>query len=220
MSSKSYIPAGDAKFLEWAKTFSAYAKIHAIRWKVAPPDDDYTDLIGDFEHNLGKATEPNRGKIDTLKKNESRKALEKASRVFVQGFLAKNPYVNNADREAMGLTIYYDVIPTPVGKPTGVPTLATTYDKNGRIKLQIRVVDDATDKRANYGIKIYYGIFPQEAQPASVNDLSENRFTRQKSLLFSFPATDKGKKLFICARCENSKGDAGDWGEIIAATIT
>jgi hypothetical protein len=46
-----------------------------------------------YEEALERAQASNRGSIDVHNKNTARKVLEKEARNFVQGFLARNPYV-------------------------------------------------------------------------------------------------------------------------------
>jgi hypothetical protein len=83
-----------------------YETKNALRFQVPAPSGEVTDNLERFETCLKKASEPNRGKVDVLKKNEARAALVKDIRTYVQGFLAKNPNVTNADREEMGIPIY------------------------------------------------------------------------------------------------------------------
>ena len=125
MAKKSYIPSSDEQFLEWAKNLVVCATDNATKWKVGAPEASVNDLIDDFENKLAAAKNPNRGKVDVMKKQEARKVLEKECRMYVQGFLARNPYVTNPDREMMGLNIY-DVTPTVVPPPS-VPVQGDLY---------------------------------------------------------------------------------------------
>jgi hypothetical protein len=147
------------------------------------------------------------------------KDLTKAMRDVKKRYFHAPPLAD-ADFVSLGLRPK-DTTPTNVGRPTGVPALSVTYDKTGRINVHIKVVEGATtDARTNYGFQIYYGAFAAGSEmPASGEDLRQRRFSRQKSLNFSFQPADKGKTAFFAARCENSKGDAGDWGAMVQAVI-
>jgi len=215
-----YIPKNDNKFLEWARNMFEYARANCNDWKVGEPSDDMVNLVDDFDTALKKATAPNRGKVDILAKNELRKTLEKTCRSYVQGFLAKNPFVTNVDRENMRLTIY-DVIPTTVSNPTGQAEAEISFP--GRTQLQLRlkhIAGTPTDAKADYGYRIYHSVFPADAPPpASGKDLRESRFTRQKKALFTFQPEESGKTAYFAIRYENNKGVAGPWGPLFSAII-
>ena len=138
----------------------------------------------------------------------------------MQGFLAKNPNVNNTDRKEMGLPIY-DVIPTSVGDPVGLVTATIKYPNEGALELNIKHVEGSPfDKRANYGVKIRSVVAPiDQPSPNEINMLAESRFTRRKKELFTFENQDRQKKAYFCFRYENSKGKAGQWSSIISAVI-
>ena len=227
MAKKSYIPEGDEQFLAWAINLSNYALTNATKWKVNPPDDAFNDMIGDYEAKLAKAKDPNRGKVDVLKKNEAKNVLEKACRVYVQGFLAKNPFVTNPDRETMGLTIY-DVTPSTVPPPTIPVEGDLSFPAAGLVEVtNIRATGALVDKKSGYGVRIYYGVMgaPDETgkfriaqAPKTGDDLPGSVFTRQKKYRFDFTG-DSGRQIFFCLRYENSKGQAGPWGKILQAYI-
>ena len=227
MAKKSYIPASDDKLLEWAKKLQVHATANAAIWKISPPDASLVDLIGVFEVKLRKAKDPNRGKVDVMEKTEARKSLEKACRTYVQGFLARNPYVTNPDRETMGLTIY-DVIPSTVPPPSVPVEGDLFFPAAGLVEVKnIRATGILVDKKSGYGVRIYYGIMgtPDEADrfrlnrpPKTGDDLPHSVFTRQKKYRFDFTG-ESGRQIFICLRFENSKGQAGPWGKIIQAFV-
>ena len=227
--SKSYIPGSDEQFLVWAKNLMDYASKNAVKWKVSPPAAFIAvdDLIEDFENKLAKAKDPNHGKVDVLEKNEARKRLEKECRTYVQGFLARNPFVTNPDRETMGITIP-DVIPTVVPPPS-VPVEGDLYfPAAGLVEVKnIRATGVQVDRKAEYGVRIYYGIMgaPDDADKFRINttpktgdDLPHSVFTRRNRYRFDFTG-ESGRQIFFCLRFENSKGQAGPWGKILHSFI-
>jgi hypothetical protein len=220
MYSKDYIPKPDRGLLDWLKFLIAYAMLHCARWKVEKPSDDFVALLNDFEAAVLKTMEPNHGKVDVVKKNDLKKAVVKEARTYVQGFLAKNPHVTNADREEMKLPIY-DVIHTPVGNPVGLVTATFKYPNECALELNIlHVKGSPYDEKANYGVRIESGVFAVDAPPVTeVNQLHESRFIRRKKELFTFDKKDARKIAYFCLRYENSKGQAGQWGPIVSAII-
>jgi len=220
MSRSDYVPKNDDQLLDWVEKLVAYAAEHHSKWNVGAPDDDFIAQKGKFADALRKTKSKNRGAIDVQEKNDAKKALVKSCRVYVQGFLAKNPNVNNTDKKEMGLPIY-DTTPTPVGDPIGLVSATIKYPNDGALELNIKHVEGSPfDKRANYGVKIRCAVLPiDEPSPNSVTMLTESRFTRRKKELFTFEKQDRKKMAYFCLRYENSKGRAGQWSAIISAVI-
>jgi hypothetical protein len=219
MSRKYYIPFNDAKFLEWVRALIAYVIANAERFGMLPPDAMISELTEQFALCVQKCADPNHGRIDTINKNDVRRKLEKAARELVQGHLAKNPKVNNADREAMGLTVY-DKTPTTVAVPSGQAIAAITYP--GRTQLLLTVEHDnstPTDHKAEHGCRIYYRLCEYGETPPSVKQLNESRFARHKKVKFSFEPEDSGKTAYFAIRYENGKGEMGPWGQVFSAIV-
>ena len=176
--------------------------------------------LNDLKVKVAACKEPTRSKVDTLAKNQVRKTVEKDFRNYLQGLVARNIRVTDEDRKMMEIPIY-DVIPTPVGKPVGLAGATVRYVNEGALELNIKHVEGSPyDSRANYGVKIRYAVFPLDASPANdVSQLTESRFTRRKKELFTFHRNDARKIAWFCLRYENSKGETGQWGQMISAVI-
>ena len=220
MSSNNYIPRNDMAFYEWAMTVYAYSIDNSKRWLVASVDPLIKRRLDDFKQLVDKCNQPTKSKVDTLEKNEARKSLEKDMRNYVQGMVAHNVNVTNKDREMMSLPIY-DTTPTKVGEPQGLATADIAYLGGQVLELIIRHVDGTPfDKKANYGCKIYFGIYADsDPKPQTGEDLTKHRFTRRKKEIFEFSPSDVKKTACFCIRYENSKGVQGPWGAIVSAVI-
>ena len=114
-----------------------------------------------------------------------------------------------------------DVIPTPVGAPQGQATADVSYLGGQILQLHVKhVAGTPNDPKANYGVKIYYDAFADsDKKPASGDELTKHKFTRQKKETFEFATADVKKTAYFCIRYENSKGKAGAWGPMISAVI-
>jgi hypothetical protein len=114
-----------------------------------------------------------------------------------------------------------DTTPTPVADPTGFATATVRYLQKGTLELHIRHLESTPmNAKANYGYRVYYGVYAAgETLPEMGKDLRESRFTRQKKMLFTFEPEDSGKTAYFCIRYENSKGKAGQWGQLFSAII-
>ena len=216
----NYVPRNDKTFLAWIRNIVAYADLNFTRWKVGKPSDEFVALINDFETKLLKMDDPNHGSVDTRKKNDTRQALEKEARAFVQGYIAKNPMVTNDDKESMGLPIY-DTTPTSVNVPLGQAVASVEYLGGQVLQVFISHVNGTPmDEKANYGCQIYYDVFAEsDPQPASGENLTRHTFTRRKKEVIRFTPSDVKKTAYFCIRYENSKGKPGPWGPMVSAII-
>jgi len=217
---KNYIPSADLEFLKWVKNLFVFASKNHERFDVGAPEKYFGDELAGFEAAMEKLKNPNHGKIDVSEKNEARKACETASRIYVQGFLARNPNVSKQDKEAMKLNIH-DTIPTPVGKPVARPDLGIKRKAEATLELHIKPAQKITDdKRAYYGSKIVYGLFEaKDPAPTSAEGLNKLLFTKRKKELMTFESQDSGKKVYFVLRYENSKGEAGPWSKVFSAFV-
>nr|AXS01292.1 hypothetical protein [uncultured bacterium] len=136
------------------------------------------------------------------------------------------PPLTDADVIALGLKPKDDV-PTPVGAPTMIADGDLAFSVKGMVSVvKIRPGGPNPDKRASYGVRIYYGLlgdkgkgaFKLAAPPQTGDDLPHSVFTKTKSHTFDFTA-ERGNQAFFCMRYENSKGQAGPWGEVMEAYI-
>jgi hypothetical protein len=121
-----------------------------------------------------------------------------------------------------------DNIKTPVTDPATQVEGDLHFPGTGLVEIKkFRAVGGRIDPRADYGIRLHYGILDPDnkanklrinEEPSSGDDLPHSVFTRRKSHLFDFTA-NRGKKIFICLRYENSKGKVGPWGQVVSAVI-
>jgi hypothetical protein len=170
---------------------------------------------------------PNHGKVDTLRKNRAKEELIKNMRTYIQAYLAKNPKITDAERKEMGITIQ-DKISSPIGAPTLQVTANMDFPGKGLVRIsKIKPLGDTSDKRSEYGVRIHFGVLDKDSdvrsfiinkEPKTGDDLPYSVFTRKKT--YSFDLTgNSGKMLYFCMRFENSKGEVGPWGNIIAGYI-
>ncbi|MDR2360048.1 MAG: hypothetical protein LBD85_02045, partial [Oscillospiraceae bacterium] len=121
--SKDFIPHQDAAFYKWAQTFIVYVGTYQQRFSIpSEPLSVVTNLYLAFETAFIAYQDANHGKIDVLKKNETRDALIKGLRPFIKSYLMFNPAVTDADKESMGLPLY-DNTRTPIPPPSTIPEL-------------------------------------------------------------------------------------------------
>ena len=229
--SKSYLPLGDLKLIEWTKNLILIAgdQDRLERWNIKSLPIALTKLLADFTLLVERCNLPGQTASLVKEKNMVKAELNKAIRSFLQGFVMRNDNVTEKDRVDLKLP-QRDTIPTNVPPPTTQVEGTLAFRGVGLVELrEIRPASNKPDSRAGYGVRIYYGIMGEPSgegalkfcinkPPTHGSDLPHSVFTRKKQYLFDFTA-ERGRKVFFCMRYENSKGEAGPWGQIISAHI-
>ena len=138
-----------------------------------------------------------------------------------------SPPLVNGDYVALGLKPK-DETPTHIAAPVLPAEAELLFPAKATVEVtNIKHVPGHDDPRAEYGVRIHYGILGEPTErdkfriahrPKTGEDLPHSVFTRRKSHRFNF-AEDSGCEVFFCLRFENSKGDAGPWGNVISAFI-
>jgi hypothetical protein len=221
---KDFIPSNDRSFLTWLKNLIGYIVAKGAAF-FGIPDADFNQLqaeTADFEQKLNVADTPDtRTKAAVQAKNDSRKVVEKAVRLFVKRFLNNNPVVTNADRDNMGLPIYKSTR-TPAPVPTDKPDF--TVEPLGGSRLNVHFhAHDSEKERVNakpagvHGIEIAWAILDEA--PKSYADLVHSAFDTHSPYTFQFDLADAGKRFYCCLRWENTRGQKGPWSEIQSAII-
>ena len=228
---KDYIPKGNEALRQWAWNLIEMAGRRPIadRLRIMEPPATLPSALNVFTTLIQVQLAPH--DLSPLHMQQTRDAkakLIKELRAFVQGFLARNPYMTPADRVLLGLPAP-DTIPTNVPPPGIPPTGVFAYPAQGLVEIaKITSVAEPADARAKYGVRIYYGVLgePSDSNPLRIGKrptngdaLPHSVFTRRKRYRFDFTG-EKGKEVFFCLRFENSKGQAGPWGEIMSTFIT
>ena len=227
MSNKDYVPVNDAHFIEWAENLMEIAAERYEAWSAASPITVVGTTLAEFKAAYAKTLEPNHGRNDTFIKNEKRREANKAMRSYVQGFLARNPNVTDADRDLIQITVR-DTTPTNVPPPTAQVDGELMFPGVALVMVQnIRSAGAKATDKSKHGVRIHYGIVgtPDETdrfrltnRPTTGADLPHSVFTRRKSHRFDFSG-NSGREVFICMRYENSKGETGPWGVMLSAFI-
>jgi hypothetical protein len=214
MPSSDYIPSADAAFLAWAQNLTAYVTQHFSAWNIPSPQTVLTPLLTAFETAFEVCQNPNRGKLDTQKKNEARKGLEKEIRVYNKAYLLYNPAVADDDRTAMGLPVYSGTR-HPVQPPTTSPQLLP--DTGTRRIIKVYYKDEGASRRGKpagvKGIEVKWAKLKEA--PKDIAELVNSGFDTNPPLELTFEEHERGEKVFMCGRWEiQREGEKGPWGDI------
>ncbi|MDR0644366.1 MAG: hypothetical protein LBG05_05545 [Treponema sp.] len=219
MSNSDYIPSSDRVFLTWVRNLIAYVIPRFAAWNIPSPQTVLSPLLTAFETAFEACQNPNRGKLDTQKKNGARKSLEKELRVYNKAYLLYNPLVSDEDRVAMGLPVYSSVR-HPIQAPTTCPQLLP--DTGTRRIIKVYYKDEESPHRGKpagvKGIEVKWAKLA--SAPRDISELTNSAFDTNPPLDLTFEEHERGEKVFMCGRWEiQREGEKGPWGDIEEAIV-
>ena len=214
-----YIPRKDGDFLAWAENLLTVSTAKKAAWEI--PDAELAALEtarAAYHAAYTDAKSPAHNAVQVQLKNSTRKTLEAALRYFVNVRLRYSHAVTDEDRRALALPVR-DTVRTPVPPPATHPDF--DIDTSELRQLSVRFWDAGSMHRGKpagvHGAEIRWDY--HEGHPASVDELEKSEFETRSPHTLRFDEGDRGKRVYICVRWENSKGEKGPWGEIVEAVI-
>jgi hypothetical protein len=220
MTAQDYIPRTDVKFLVWVRILFTEIGLNATAWNIDAADiASITPLIAAFDATMAKANEPNRGKADVKKKDDARDTLKTAVRQFYMEHLAHNSHISDDERERIGLPVYKTVrTPAPIAKDP--PDADIDASQPGRVIIHFfeRGSNHKKGKpEGQHGAEIAWVI--SDVPPTRWNELLHSNIDTNSPYTLVFENDQRGKKLYIALRWENTRGEKGPWSNILSAII-
>ncbi|MDR1419618.1 MAG: hypothetical protein LBI86_04535 [Treponema sp.] len=222
----------DAFFKNYCQVVNKYTTGQSPVWTHIPADA-ITELNGAYAawYNAWSKLKTPHTSADVLAKDEALAAGKGVLRDFNNEFILYSRFVTDAQRKEIGSPVH-DTTHTPVPAPKDQPEADITYPGRHLIELDhIRSVTGGTDDpRADWGVRIHYGILDPAnmgarhriaSPPATGEDLPHSVFTHKKKYRFDFDG-DSGKTVYFCLKYENEKGGEkgeGPFGPIMQAII-
>ncbi|MDR1074233.1 MAG: hypothetical protein LBL45_11275 [Treponema sp.] len=219
MKGHDFIPQADDAFLYWSRNFVNGVVANAAAWGVPQPEvTALQSLFADYETKLAAAKAGNRGKADVAEKNAAKESLMHKERMVVKLYIAWNPAVSDAQREAIGVTVH-DGVRTTIPAPKTRPEFNFKVADIMRIQIDFR--DQGSASRAiPYG---YNGaVFCYATADAPVADyklLVNSALLTHSPWTLNLPPEAQGKTLSGAMMWQNEKGDTGRWSEILSIII-
>ena len=215
-----YVPKVDERLLPFAKNLYAFALANFARWSVPSPQAVLDAEITAFEAALAAFQSPNHGKVDTLNKNESKAALIHALRTYVQGYLARNPAVTDADKEAMELPLR-DTTPTPHPAPDVRPDVEA--EPAGKGEHRVTAVNPHTLNKEKpplvTGVSFAHRVRGAD-EPVSAAEAMPSEYQTGASRVYQYAQADFGKVADYAAAYENGTGKRGPWSNVTSLLIS
>jgi hypothetical protein len=220
MSDHDYIPSIEGELLPFAQTLYAYALVNYARWNVLGPQVALDGAITAFETAFTAFQQPNHGKVDTLAKNEAKDALVHALRVYVQGYVARNPAVTDEDKERMGLPLR-DPTPTPHPVPDLRPETEAVPSGTGAHRVSaVNPHTRTIDKPPLVAGVAYARRVRGVEEPVSRAEDMPSDYQAGTSRTFQYAEADYGKVADYATAYENSTGQRGPWSNVTSLLIS
>jgi hypothetical protein len=220
MGKLDYIPRRDSLFNQWQDNLLSYIDPRRSEWNI--PDGlwaELTQLQSVWRTTYARAENPEtRTSAAVLGKTEARDAYQAAIRMILKAYITYNPFVSVADRANMQLPVH-DTKPTPAPVPTTYPD----FDLNSSIirLLTVRFRDHGANTNAKpagvHGAEIRYG-FSDTPHP-SPDTLLHSSFATSSPHSIEFSEAERGRRVYICLRWENTRGEKGPWSEVVMGIV-
>lgn len=214
-----YLPGPDADYQAWVNNFVTYATANMaalglVAADLTPVSTAQTAFISGFADHIAARAAAQAAK---QAKDQARRDLTAAIRPLVRRLQA-SPQVNDAEREALGITVAQT--PGTIGPPTTAPVC--TIECGARLQHTLRFVDESTPTRRAkppgvLGVEIWNKV--GETPPASESELRFVAVDTSAPFVVSFAAADGGKTAYYWLRWVSPTGERGPWGEQSQATI-
>jgi hypothetical protein len=217
---RDYIPSRDIELEGFARKIYDYALANAARWEVSSPEGLLKKPLEAYEKALNVFKDANHGKIDTFNKNEAKKELVRQLRLYIQGFIIRNPNVTGGDKTDMGLPLR-DKRPTAHPVPSTQPYLDAVSKGRGDHLIKVLNSDTKTKSKPAFVKSIAFARrmrMPEEPVCRAEDMPSENQTSAEK--IFMYKEYEYGFAVDYAAAYVNATGKQGPWSEVVSLVIT
>ena len=232
--STNWLPGTRVGQLAMAKLWAAVLTDKAAEWHIdlAREIEPFKELIAPAEAALEKVQDKSsRTHVDSVNCETAFKALAEKMRYI------KNNFFNSPPRTAGDLALLElspRDPPSDIKPPLSVVGVKSRPLANGLIEALMETVgDSAKDSDASYyGYRVFVGIEDAGGEgklskfgkylvtpPQSGTELTYSFYTKRKRDVVQCDEPDRGKKLWLCVKLENGKGQTGPWGPLFWTII-
>jgi hypothetical protein len=213
-----YIPRAGRKFEDWVIVL--VETLGEIQERVKFPADVYASLVtlkDDFVEKFKLANGPmTRTMPAVTDKNTARDALKRAVRQAVNEYLTHNHLLTEVDRDNLGLPIHKR---THTHAPVAEHPPIFTFDTStvGRVHIHFHALDTHRGRpRGQRGVEI--GWVVSDTPVKYWSELQHMTTSTHAPCTLSFNV-ERGHRLYVALRWENTRGEKGPWSEIYNTII-
>ena len=219
MSSSKTIPQKDADFNVWQNVIALAALENKQKWfldsewidaRFVPARDEWTKAWDVYKNPVTRTS------LIVAEKKEKRANYQKLLSILVRN-MKVNTRLTDEDRRHAGIVLD-DRIPTPVPKPSTYPVAAVDTSMSRCLTVRFRDSGGASAAKP-------YGVHGSEIRWVIADDapgieqLVNSGFVTRSPHRLSFSDAERGKKVWLCLRWQNKRGENGRWGGIVDAII-
>ena len=215
-----YIPRGDADFNAWQANFVTYAiaNLADLGLVIADLTSILMAQVAWTPSLTAHVAAQANAQSACATKDGNRTILETSIRALVRRLQA-SPSVDDAEREALGITVA-DSVATAAATPATRPICQV--DARQRLQHTIEFADEATPTRKAkpagvMGAEIWVLIGP--TPPVDPSELTFLAVDTRTPYTTDFDGSDGGKQAHYMLRWVNTRGETGPWSETATATI-
>jgi hypothetical protein len=212
MSATDFLPRREADLRDWSRNFrERILEMGAATGLSSEMIDEYVLRDGQFADLYQLATEPStRTSPIIAAKNDARDVVKKLARQYA-GIIHAHPGVTAEQKVRLHLTVRRGGGRSPRHpRPDHAPIMFIGSMQGASIKLRLR---DATSARRGRPVGVRSATllgFAGETPPASIRDWKLLRMTNRTDINLMLPKwAAEGEKLWITARWENTRCEAG-----------
>ena len=216
-----FIPTKDTDFNLFQASFITIVSPNVTTWGILAADlTALTPLQTTWAAIFLKASNKlNRTSADVQAKNDARKTYEKALRIFIAQWIAKNPKVPDSERERMVLTLKDTKVKT-VMKLNSIPV--GIIDFSIRMQHTISFADISTPRSkakpdGMHGCEIWMKLGGEAPKEAS--ELTYLATDTRTPYVNHFSGADAGKTAYYWLRWISTKGTPSPWSQPISAIV-
>jgi hypothetical protein len=234
MTTVDWWPSSFEKQLEMAKTWKTVLTANGTAWGMSSGQVAALDGLVAACDAADALVRGDDTRVNRATRRQTYKDLETWCREV------KRMYLNEPPRSAQQIISLglkpHDTTHTKKPVPTGFVELTVTYPGPHTVLVHAAPAAGSPPdlEGANYGVRLYWGVMPPGGAsvdvalgplreltrpPVNGDELPHSVFFRRKKKKMDFLQEDSGKTAYLCARYENSKGEAGGWGVMISVVI-
>jgi hypothetical protein len=218
MSQTDFIPRRDADYDAFFRNILTVVAQNMEVWGHIPQADfEELGTVYGLWNDAFRATQVPHIPQLTAEKNRVRLVSERFLRGFINRFLRWEP-VTDLQRDKMGIR-NWDTIRTPQPAPTTVPEIEADSSVIRQLTLRMREHGATHWGRPAHvhGIELAWGIM--ENRPEHVSALHHTDSASSNPFVLDFEESERGKRVFYCARWLNNKMQHGPWSDIESAIV-